>query len=43
MLSLYLPQLACWPWAKGASADGSPGHCCSQKIDFHMLGEVGPP
>lgn len=25
------------------SEDGSPGRCCSQKIDFQMLGESGPP
>ena len=31
------------PCAYAASAEGAPGLCCSQKIDFQMSGEAGPP
>jgi hypothetical protein len=36
-------RYACLPEAYAASAEDIPGACCSQKIDFQMSGELGPP
>jgi hypothetical protein len=41
--SLYLSEIGLPAMGNGASAEGSPGRCCSQKIYFQMSGEDGPP